>query len=75
MIQISFTRDLFTPSVVYFNPDWDEKPHEYQHHFCCYRYYSDKEALAILDDKTESVEVKKAIAELRQWLDLELEAP
>ncbi len=73
MIQISYTKDLHTPNVVYFNPDWDEKPHEYHHHFSHYRYYSDKEALEILEDETESPEVKKAIIEVRQWLDLELE--
>jgi hypothetical protein len=73
MIQISYTKDLYTPNVVYFNPDWDEKPHEYHHHFSHYRYYSDKEALEILEDETESPEVKNAIAGVRQWLELELE--
>jgi hypothetical protein len=73
MIQISYTKDLYTPNVVYFNPEWDEKPHEYHHHFSHYRYYSDKEALEILEDETESIEVKNAIAGVRQWLDLELE--
>jgi hypothetical protein len=73
MIQISYTKDLYTPNVVYFNPEWDEKPHEYHHHFSHYRYYSDKEALEILEDETESTEVKNAIAGVKQWLDLELE--
>jgi hypothetical protein len=73
MIQISYTKDLHTPNVVYFNPDWDEKPYEYHHHFSYYRYYSDKEALEILEDETESPELKNAISEVRQWLDLELE--
>jgi hypothetical protein len=73
MIQISYTKDLHTPNVVYFNPDWDEKPHEYHHHFSHYRYYSDKEALEILEDESESSELKNAISEVRQWLDLELE--
>jgi hypothetical protein len=73
MIQISYTKDLHTPNVIYFNPDWDEKPHEYHHHFCHYRYYSDKEALEILEDETESSELKNAIAEVRQWLELELD--
>jgi hypothetical protein len=73
MIQISYTKDLHTPNVIYFNLDWDEKPHEYHYHFSHYRYYSDKEALEILEDETESSELKNAIAEVRQWLELELD--
>jgi hypothetical protein len=72
MIQLSYTKDCHTPNVVYFNPDWDEEPEEYHHHFKYYKYYSDKQALEILEDDTEAPELRDAIAEVKKWLDLEL---
>ena len=74
MIQLSYTKDCHTPNVVYFNPDWDEEPDEYHHHFKYYKYYSDKQALEILEDETEDFALREAIGKVKHWLDLELQS-
>jgi hypothetical protein len=60
MIQLSFTKDLQTPNAIYFD---DEKPEEYSWHFF-YKYLSDDEALALLDDDCVSPTVKQVILEV-----------
>ena len=63
MIQLSYTKDYYTPVIISYDED-EIKPHEYPLHFCGYEYLTDAEALAMLDDEHVTDATKEALKEI-----------
>ena len=63
MIQLSYTKDYYTPVIISYDED-EPKPDEYPLHFRGYEYLTDEEALQMLDDQYVTNQTKEALKKI-----------